>query len=58
LGRHSRGFGVLEDGFHVSPIRIGYDGKPFTTNYRYIDVYVRKDGRWRIASVQITRLKT
>jgi len=34
-----------------------YDGKPFTTNYRYIDVYVRKDGRWRIASVQITRLK-
>ena len=35
-----------------------YDGKPFTTNYRYIDVYVRKDGRWRIASVQITRLKT
>lgn len=33
-----------------------YDGKPFRTHYRYIDVYVRRDGAWRIVSVQITRL--
>lgn len=33
-----------------------YDGKPFRTHYRYIDVYVRRDGVWRIVSVQITRL--
>ncbi|WP_426341612.1 nuclear transport factor 2 family protein [Pseudoduganella sp. S-14] len=31
-----------------------YDGKPFGSHYRYIDVYVRKDGKWRVASVQIT----
>jgi ketosteroid isomerase-like protein len=35
-----------------------YNGKPFKVHYRYIDVYVRKDGAWRIASVQITKLKT
>jgi len=34
-----------------------YDGKPFRSHYRYIDIYVRKDGQWRIASVQITRLR-
>jgi ketosteroid isomerase-like protein len=34
-----------------------YDGKAFNTHYRYIDVYVRKNGVWRVASVQITRLK-
>ena len=34
-----------------------YDGKPFATHYRYIDVYVHHDGAWKIASVQITRLK-
>ncbi len=34
-----------------------YDGKPFSTHYRYIDVYVRNaDGRWQIVSVQITGL--
>ena len=33
------------------------EGKPFTSNYRYIDIYVRKNGQWKIASVQITRLK-
>jgi ketosteroid isomerase-like protein len=32
-----------------------HDGKPFTSNYRYIDVYVRRAGAWRIVSVQITR---
>ncbi|WP_342114325.1 nuclear transport factor 2 family protein [Pseudoduganella sp. OTU4001] len=31
-----------------------YDGKPFSSHYRYVDVYVRKDGQWRVASVQIT----
>jgi ketosteroid isomerase-like protein len=33
-----------------------YQGKGFTSHYRYIDVYVRKDGRWKIVSVQITRI--
>ncbi|SFG02188.1 conserved hypothetical protein [Duganella sp. CF458] len=31
-----------------------YDGKAFGSYYRYIDVYVRKEGKWRVASVQIT----
>jgi ketosteroid isomerase-like protein len=31
-----------------------YDGKPFTSHYRYTDVYVRRDGQWKVASVQIT----
>jgi ketosteroid isomerase-like protein len=33
-----------------------YDGKPFKSHYRYIDIYVRKAGVWRVASVQITPL--
>jgi ketosteroid isomerase-like protein len=33
-----------------------HDGKPFESNYRYIDIYARRDGEWRIVSVQITRL--
>jgi ketosteroid isomerase-like protein len=33
-----------------------YEGKPFTSNYRYIDIYVRKGGTWKIVSVQITAL--
>ncbi len=32
-----------------------YDGKPFESNYRYIDIYVRRDGDWKIVSVQITK---
>ena len=32
-----------------------YDGKPFESNYRYIDIYVRKGGTWKIVSVQITK---
>jgi ketosteroid isomerase-like protein len=32
-----------------------HDGKPFTSNYRYIDIYVKRGGAWKIASVQITR---
>ena len=34
-----------------------YKGKPFETHYRYIDTYVRENGRWRIVAVQITQLK-
>lgn len=33
-----------------------YQGKPFQSHYRYIDVYVRRGGEWRIVSVQITRV--
>ena len=33
-----------------------YDGKPFESNYRYIDIYVRRGGAWKIVSVQITRI--
>lgn len=35
-----------------------FKGKPFTSHYRYLDVYVRRGGQWRIVSVQITRLKS
>jgi ketosteroid isomerase-like protein len=31
-------------------------GAPFTTHYRYIDVYVRTNGTWKVCSVQTTRL--
>lgn len=31
-------------------------GTPFTTHYRYIDVYVRTKGTWKVCSVQTTRL--
>jgi ketosteroid isomerase-like protein len=33
-----------------------FDGKPFVSNYRYIDIYVRRGGQWQIVSVQITRI--
>jgi ketosteroid isomerase-like protein len=33
-----------------------HDGKPFESNYRYIDIYVRTRGTWKIVSVQITKL--
>jgi ketosteroid isomerase-like protein len=33
-----------------------YDGKPFESNYRYIDIYVRRNGAWKIVSVQITKI--
>lgn len=32
-------------------------GEPFTSHYRYIDTYVRHDGRWRVCSVQITPVR-
>ncbi|MEO8058587.1 MAG: nuclear transport factor 2 family protein [Burkholderiales bacterium] len=33
-----------------------YAGKPFKTHYRYIDIYVRVNGRWKVCSVQTTRI--
>jgi ketosteroid isomerase-like protein len=33
-----------------------YDGQPFKSYYRYIDIYVRKGGVWKIVSVQITSM--
>jgi len=33
-----------------------YRGKPFASHYRYIDIYVRRDGVWKIVSVQISRI--
>jgi ketosteroid isomerase-like protein len=31
-----------------------YQGKPFTSHYRYIDVYVRRNNEWKVVSVQIS----
>jgi ketosteroid isomerase-like protein len=31
-------------------------GTAFTTHYRYIDVYVRTNGTWKVCSVQTTRM--
>lgn len=33
-----------------------YRGEAFSTHYRYIDVYARRDGRWQVVSVQITTI--
>ena len=33
-----------------------YDGKTFDSHYRYIDVYVRTNGVWKITSMQITNM--
>lgn len=33
-----------------------YAGTPFEAHYRYIDVYVRSGGQWRVCSVQTTRI--
>ena len=32
-----------------------YDGEVFESNYRYIDIYVRRGGAWKIVSVQVTK---
>lgn len=34
-----------------------YQGEPFTTHYRYIDTYVRRDGRWQVVSVHTTKIR-
>ena len=33
-----------------------FKDKPFASHYRYIDIYVRRDGKWKVASVQISKL--
>ncbi len=33
-----------------------YAGAAFHTHYRYIDIYVRRSGEWKIVSVQISRI--
>ena len=33
-----------------------YDGKNFTSRYRYIDTYVRRNAAWKVVSVQITKM--
>jgi ketosteroid isomerase-like protein len=33
-----------------------YQGRPFASHYRYIDIYVRRGGAWKIVSVQISRI--
>lgn len=33
-----------------------YRGKPFTSHYRYIDIYLRRGGEWKIVSVQVSRI--
>lgn len=34
-----------------------YEGQAFNTHYRYIDVYVKRAGVWKIVSVQISPIK-
>ena len=34
-----------------------WNGKPFTSNYRYTDVYIRQNGKWRVVNVQTTSIK-
>lgn len=33
-----------------------YGAAGFQTHYRYIDVYVRREGTWKVCSVQITKI--
>lgn len=33
-----------------------YAGKPFTSHFRYIDIYVKRGGNWKLVSVQTTRI--
>ena len=32
------------------------EGKPFTSHFRYIDVYARRGGAWKVVSVQVSRI--
>ena len=34
-----------------------YAGEAFESHYRYIDIYVRRDGRWFVCSVQTTPIR-
>lgn len=33
-----------------------YAGTAFKSHYRYVDVYVRRDGQWQVCNVQITEM--
>jgi hypothetical protein len=33
-----------------------FQGKPFTSRYRYIDTYVLREGKWQVVNVQLTRV--
>jgi len=33
-----------------------YQGQAFQSHYRYIDIYVKRGGAWKIVSVQISRI--
>ncbi len=33
-----------------------FKGKKFQSHYRYIDVYVKRGGEWKVASVQISKI--
>jgi len=33
-----------------------YQGKPFQSHYRYVDTYVRQDGKWVVCQVQISAI--
>lgn len=33
------------------------EGKRFSSHFRYIDVYVRRDGAWKVVSIQITPMR-
>lgn len=35
-----------------------YDGQVFTSHYRYIDIYARVQGQWKVVSVQTTEIKS
>ena len=34
-----------------------YDGKPFANDVRYVDVYVRRGGAWKVVGVQLSPVK-
>jgi len=33
------------------------EGKSFSSHFRYIDIYVKRDGVWKVVSIQITRMR-
>lgn len=39
-----------------TPMTGRYQGQAFKSHYRYIDIYVKRDGTWKIVSVQISRI--
>ena len=34
-----------------------YRGQPFTSHYRYTDIYVKEGAGWRVVNIQTTRIK-